>query len=111
MKTFEPKNLAEVLNEGQLKVLEEMDLYPEDFTNCNPQLIHEFAIRTRDAYSNGNILLFVDCGDEERKKFLYYIGAENEAEMTVLYKDIAVYENIDESRLERFCKSAEEAQG
>lgn len=107
MKAFEPQKLEEILNADQIKLLEEMDLDAKYFVNCNPQLIHSFMIRTPTAFTDGTRLLFVDCDGQERYKFIYYMGAEREADLILLYKDLAIYEDIDEERLEKFMKTDE----
>ena len=52
------------------------------------------------AYTDGERLIFFNVSSKDRAKFLYYMGAENEADLVSLWEGIAVYEGISTSRLD-----------
>lgn len=54
------------------------------------------------AYTDGELLIFFNVSHENRNKFLYYMGAENEAELVSLWKGVAIYKGVSESRLTQY---------
>lgn len=71
----------------------------EYFTLIDRKKVHAMAdIPT--AYTDGTYLLFKNQRAERRNRFLYYIGAENEAELVWHDGTYTIYENV-EGRISR----------
>ena len=77
------------------------DLVPEDLQLIKGDKLHAFMI-SHSAYASAveGKLVFFGVSDSSQKKFLYYLGAENEAKLTLRVGDLSVYEDIDPDRLE-----------
>ena len=61
------------------------------------------------AYTDGELLIFFNVSSKDRAKFLYYMGAENEADLVSLWEGVAVYEGVSASRLD--VENEEEEEG
>lgn len=53
-------------------------------------------------WEEGYALIFVGVGRANAEKLLYYIGAENDAEMVVRYGELMVYSGISVDRIQHY---------
>jgi hypothetical protein len=83
-------------SEEQKEVMEEVGMDTSDLKIIEGKNYNHHG----QAYTDGNYLAFVGMSSKACDKFLYYMGAENEAEIVALWKEVAIYEGISESRLE-----------
>ena len=87
----------------QLEVLRETGtLPPEELTVIEGTNFHSYMVDGR-AYTDGTFLIFIDeeTSPRSQTKFLYYMGAENEAVILARYQGVTIYEGVSESRLSR----------
>lgn len=87
---------------AQLIEDEQMDIDPSVFHWIDPRQIHEFVSLSKRAFTDGYYLIFVNGDIKFAQKFLYYIGAENEATLKLFTSKIIIYSDISEGRLGRF---------
>lgn len=73
----------------------------EDFYLIDNKKIHD-SVWLPKAYTDGEYVWFVGINEEYAKKWLYYIGAENEANIVWFDGVNRIYGNISASRLSRF---------
>jgi len=97
------------LSGEQIDFLDELGINANDLVLVSGKKLHSFMIYDS-AYTDGERLVFFDVSHQNRNKFIYYMGAENDAELTTLYKDVAVYDGISESRLSRYLDQDEAAE-
>lgn len=89
------------LEPKQKELLDEIGVDVDELRLIRGRSIHDMVYLCN-AWTDNTYLVFNGSSTRERDKFIYYIGAENEAELVLLYAKLAVYENIDEDRLERY---------
>ena len=100
-------DLKQELSEEEQEILDEMGIYFDELHEVSGKRLHDFMIGDT-AYTDGDRLIFFDVLPKSREKFLYYMGAENEAELTIHWKDVAVYEGIGPGRLGRYVEDKDE---
>lgn len=88
------------------ELLDDLGIDLDEMLPAPGDKLHEFVLLP-DATTDGYFLVFQGVSKEEREKYLYYMGAENEAELVLFAGDLAVYDGIDPDRLERFVEEAE----
>lgn len=91
----------DTLSELQVQALKEV-LDPKFLVPADGHLLHEFMVSSSGWTDKEEHLVFLDLSQEERNRFLYYMGAEREAELVLLIGDLAVYAGVNSDRLERF---------
>lgn len=97
------------LSEEQKAFLEHYGIHDVERLHKIPgEKLHSYMIYN-DAYTDIDYLIFFDDydggDDQQQKKYLYYMGAENEAELLARHLDITIYHEIDSSRLMRYIDS------
>lgn len=100
-------DLKQELDEDVQETLDEMGIYLNDLHEISGKRLHDFMI-SHTAYTDGERLIFFDVRHDARAKFIYYMGAERDAELATLWKDVAVYEGDFGSRLNRFIPDEDE---
>jgi hypothetical protein len=86
------------LSKDQWDVLEGMDIEPEDLAQIDGTTINLHG----EAWTDGKVLVFVNCPPGFEAKFIYYLGAERESEITARWRGLTIYTKIDTSRLTRY---------
>jgi hypothetical protein len=100
-------DLKQELSEEVQEALDEMGIYFNELHEVSGKKLHDFMISDT-AYTDGDRLIFFDVSHKRRENFIYYMGAETEAELSILWKDIAVYEGIGAGRLNRHVEDKED---
>jgi len=96
-----------VIDDELIELLGEFGINHRELRLISGKQLHPFAIGYS-AYTDGERLVFFDVNGDSRAKYIYYMGGENEAELTTLYKDVAIYEGL-EDRLQGFLSEENEA--
>ena len=95
------------LTPEQIDFLDELRIDNRQLSLIKGVRLHPFMIY-HSAYTDGERLVFFDVNGDNRAKYIYYMGGENEAELTTLYKDVAIYEGL-EDRLQGFLSEENDA--
>ena len=77
-----------------------LDLDLDRFTKVDGSKIHP-SIYLPQAWCDGERVLFQNVSDGMRRRFFYYIGAENEAVIQWFDGENAVYGGLSEDRVDR----------
>ena len=96
-----------VIDDELIEFLGEFGINHRELRLISGKQLHPFAI-SYSAYTDGERLVFFDVNGDNRAKYIYYMGGENEAELTTLYKDVAIYEGL-EDRLQGFLSEENDA--
>ena len=83
------------LTSEQADFLDELGIHPHELSLISGDQLHPYAI-AHSAYTDGERLVFFGVSGDSRAKYIYYMGGENEAELTTLYKDVAIYEGLED---------------
>lgn len=93
--------LDDIFDTKQIEILRENGVKTWDLHLVSGNEISQYNY-LKDAYTDGEFLIFNTDYIAECQKTIYYMGAENQAELDVKYKGVVIYSNISSGRLERF---------
>ncbi len=93
-------NVRPELTPDQFEMLERVGINADSLKLIPGKSIHAYMISDI-GWTDGEYLVFIDIPMSSQKKFLYYIGEENDAELVAHWQDVTVWGNV-EGRMERF---------
>lgn len=98
---MDPADLEDTIRACSARTIFEarMGVTLDEFTRIDPNKIHQMA-GLPEAWTDGCYVLFHKKSEARRKKWLYYIGAENDATLEWFDGEFALYSNIGEGRIE-----------
>lgn len=93
------------LADAEKVMLLRLGIYPEDFVDADPKRIHDCVYLPKCKVNIDEGIVWFSrqkVGNKDAEKWLYYIGAEDEADVLWMDGENLLYHNISESRLRRF---------
>ena len=86
-----------------------LNIYADDFIDADPKAIHDSVYLPKCKVNpDEGMVWFQGVSEDSAKKWLYYIGAENEAKVCWMDGENLLYGEIHEGRLDMFEKDIDE---